>query len=543
METQSFSCASPGSQHHTFGEQELDLRSLGAQDLTADLAVSTVQLTRTANRSEIPCLIEKCLFNNVNAILHLPAIEIGEELYEGLVMNVSKNMSLDNEAMLSGVMFFKPKYGVGVDISFNKDSNVWEATFWRPIKLDLANGEEAGGVRVNVHSGQEINTDIYISKGDGKLYGFCRPATKQYYGSIKLSADYTNEFIEPVAMKNDGQVFVKPDVTKAYVDAQDAKTLGDAKKYADQKKVEAVTESKQYTDTKFETIADVLIFKGIKPTLSELPQSGNKVGDFWVVSDTKNEYVWIKPGSWELIGSTTGVDLTAYFKKSDIVQSTGQSTTQVMSQKAVSDAIAAIPAGPTGPQGPQGPAGAAGADGKQGPVGPAGPQGPAGVAGVDGKQGPAGPQGPVGPAGEKGIPGPAGPKGDTGPQGPQGPAGAAGADGKQGIPGPSGPRGPAGNDDLKRAIFLNGADKEITVTFSSHCIFCAFPSALTTIDPGITYKIHGDVGVHITNYQMACINTDNAVVVHTFNITYDGRDTGFMMTASGDSKFVKLALG
>ena len=125
-----------------------------------------------------------------------------------------------------------------------------------------------------------------------------------------------------------------------------------------------------------------------------------------------------------------------------VVQSTGTSTTDVMSQNATTIAINTIPVGPQGPQGVQGEQGEPGPQGIQGPKGDTGDTGN-GIASttlnadytltitytdgtsvttdpIRGEKGETGPQGEQGIQGEQGPQGEAGQKGDTGSQGPAG---------------------------------------------------------------------------------------------------------------------------
>ena len=41
-------------------------------------------------------------------------------------------------------------------------------------------------------------------------------------------------------------------------------------------------------------LSSALAFKGTKPTEADLPTTGNKVGDVWLVTDKKQEYVWVE---------------------------------------------------------------------------------------------------------------------------------------------------------------------------------------------------------------------------------------------------------
>ena len=46
----------------------------------------------------------------------------------------------------------------------------------------------------------------------------------------------------------------------------------------------------------------VLDLKGIVDAVSDLPESGNKIGDFYLVREDEAEYVWVPGNSWEKLG-------------------------------------------------------------------------------------------------------------------------------------------------------------------------------------------------------------------------------------------------
>lgn len=104
---------------------------------------------------------------------------------------------------------------------------------------------------------------------------------------------------------------------------------------------------------------------GTKPTVADLPATGNTVGDLWVIDQSGggatagDGYVWTDGGAWLNIGPLRG------------------------------------PQGIQGIQGAQGPAGADGVDGVDGTDGADGAPGPTGPQGPQGIQGPTGPSGGV----------------------------------------------------------------------------------------------------------------------------------------------------
>ena len=66
-----------------------------------------------------------------------------------------------------------------------------------------------------------------------------------------------------------------------------------------------------YTKSEIDSkLSAVLKLCGQKATASQLPKSGNEVGDVWIVEDEEAEYAWIKSLKWERLGPI--LDLTSY---------------------------------------------------------------------------------------------------------------------------------------------------------------------------------------------------------------------------------------
>ena len=122
-------------------------------------------------------------------------------------------------------------------------------------------------------------------------------------------------------------------------------------------------------------LAGALHFKGVKPTVADLPASGNTEGDVWQVTTnpqgTDSEYVWTlnasqAGGEWVELGAV--IDLSAYLTISD-AQSTyaplaspvltgtpeaptaafGTDTNQIATTAFVQDAVDALPLGDYAP--------------------------------------------------------------------------------------------------------------------------------------------------------------------------------------------------
>jgi len=198
----------------------------------------------------------------------------------------------------------------------------------------------------------------------------------------------------------------------------------------------------EWLDSLKGTTGSGLVIKGSFGSTSDLPLTGNKPGDAYIIG----EQMWVWDSvQWSPVGQVGPAGKSAY----QVWLSQGNTGTE---QQFLNSLI--------GPQGVPGPQGAKGNPGNnangfiyQGSVGST-TELPAATAGnisnaysidgslyvsdgvswvnlgkIVGPQGPTGPTGPVGPAGKDGLTGPAGPTGRDGPSGPTGPQGIPGQDG------------------------------------------------------------------------------------------------------------------
>lgn len=87
-------------------------------------------------------------------------------------------------------------------------------------------------------------------------------------------------------------------------------------------------------------LGTVFTLKGSVATASALPSQNNNVGDVYYVEDVSSGYIWIDDNNterWEQLGQT--IDTSNFLTKNGLEQATGNSTTNTMSQKAITDAI------------------------------------------------------------------------------------------------------------------------------------------------------------------------------------------------------------
>ena len=84
--------------------------------------------------------------------------------------------------------------------------------------------------------------------------------------------------------------------------------------------------NKKYVDENIAThLVGVYTYKGSKDTYANLPATGNNVGDVWNVEDTGTNYAW-NGTNWDSLSA-------------NVLDSTGNSTVQAMSQKATTDEL------------------------------------------------------------------------------------------------------------------------------------------------------------------------------------------------------------
>ena len=87
-------------------------------------------------------------------------------------------------------------------------------------------------------------------------------------------------------------------------------------------------------------LGSVFTLKGSVATVSDLPTTGNSIGDVYYVRSESAGYVWIDDNGterWELLGMT--VDTSDFLTKTGLLQTTGNSTTNTMSQDAITQII------------------------------------------------------------------------------------------------------------------------------------------------------------------------------------------------------------
>lgn len=72
--------------------------------------------------------------------------------------------------------------------------------------------------------------------------------------------------------------------------------------------------------TAIQGLGSVFTLKGSKPTVADLPTTGNNIGDVWYVVDESVGYIWLNDGAtdrWEQLG--VPIDLSTYMQFSDVI--------------------------------------------------------------------------------------------------------------------------------------------------------------------------------------------------------------------------------
>lgn len=75
------------------------------------------------------------------------------------------------------------------------------------------------------------------------------------------------------------------------------------------------TQTDSAIGTAISGLGKVLNYKGTKSATSNLPKSGNKAGDVWIVTADDSEHVW-NGSAWEKLGAT--IDLSGYMGKDGV---------------------------------------------------------------------------------------------------------------------------------------------------------------------------------------------------------------------------------
>ena len=169
-----------------------------------------------------------------------------------------------------------------------------------------------------------VGNDIFFVSGDnGVIY------------TLNLEIDWLNdrptllptEFLwsRNVAIKNDGEtLYGNPFLFGKDIPNATSSQAGIIKISTDQEAQGGTDETSAITPKQLKTAVDgigtVFDLKGTKPTVQDLPSSGNEIGDVWYVVSEQVGYIWLNDGStdkWEQFGAP--IDLSGYIQYVDII--------------------------------------------------------------------------------------------------------------------------------------------------------------------------------------------------------------------------------
>lgn len=168
---------------------------------------------------------------------------------------------------------------VGTETAFARGDHVHPTDTTRASATDLANLTTTVGNKVDKVTGKGLSTEDYTTADKDKLAGIAAGA------QANVQSDWN-------ATTGDAAILNKPTTLAGY-GISDAMT------------------ATQITTAINEAVASAFTYKGTKAAVSDLPLSGNKVGDIWHVTADGGEYVW-NGTDWEALGST--IDLSGYLQ-------------------------------------------------------------------------------------------------------------------------------------------------------------------------------------------------------------------------------------
>lgn len=95
-------------------------------------------------------------------------------------------------------------------------------------------------------------------------------------------------------------------------------------------KNQILQEAKADTQSQIKTaLSSVMVYKGAVATKDNLPKENQKVGDYYNAIDTDVNYAW-NGSTWDEVGATKTVDLSGYYKKSEVDNKIEQSATDTL---------------------------------------------------------------------------------------------------------------------------------------------------------------------------------------------------------------------
>lgn len=178
-----------------------------------------------------------------------------------------------------------------------------------------------------------------------------------FKGVVRLTKEQLNTLINTGSLSDGTTTITYDPETTIYLTPQEQASTNDAGVIliaTDQDVQTGTDTTKAVTPAQLKSaiigVGTVFTLKGVKSTASELPTSGNTIGDVWYVSSESVGYVWLNDGTsdrWEQLGLP--IDLSGYVKTTDIATSNKAGIVKVWSPNGIQIAgeyIYTMPASP-----------------------------------------------------------------------------------------------------------------------------------------------------------------------------------------------------
>lgn len=170
-----------------------------------------------------------------------------------------------------------------------------------PAYPTLSSLGAASSSSLTAHTG---NSTIHITAAERTRWN--NTYTMSAVDEMFVLRDHDISYVKSIA--NGNTELIKSNINEINIILDKANT--------NEKNIDAVASDLTALSGKVTAMGNVFKFKGTKAKKSELPSSGNEIGDVWHVNEDSNEYVYVSNGSWELIGSAhTQVTVTPSLTK------------------------------------------------------------------------------------------------------------------------------------------------------------------------------------------------------------------------------------
>lgn len=155
---------------------------------------------------------------------------------------------------------------------------------------------------------------VYIN--NGKIIRYSEYSLNKQIENLKK--DVANN--EQVQKNVQDLVNIKKEVTKFEKEIKELQA----------QKSQILQEAKADTQSQIKkALSSVMVYKGSVATKDNLPKENQKVGDYYNAIDTDVNYAW-NGSTWDEVGATKTVDLSGYYKKSEVDNKIKQSATDTL---------------------------------------------------------------------------------------------------------------------------------------------------------------------------------------------------------------------